>query len=97
MASQLVLECSEALARKHWKITFAESVTAGRMSYEFSTTPQSGKVLLGGIVCYDASVKEGLLHVPHGLIKEFTPESAEVTKEIAIGFYPMTMPKSALA
>lgn len=83
MATPNVLRCSEALAAKQWKIAFAESASAGKMSYEFSTVPESGKILLGGLVCYDACVKEGLLEISPDLIRAFTAESAEVTRAMA--------------
>lgn len=83
MPSKMVMECSNALAAKGWNIAFAESATAGRMSAEFSMTKKSGKILSGGIVCYDACVKETLLNVPHSIIEKYTPESKEVTQILA--------------
>ncbi|MDP9079669.1 MAG: CinA family protein [Bacteroidota bacterium] len=35
------------------------------------------------MTCYDASLKETVLKVPHKLIEKFTPESQEVTDELA--------------
>jgi len=78
-----VIECSRAIAEKGWKIAFAESATAGRLTSEFSLAPDSGKILLGGITCYDAAVKKELLHVPSDVIGKFTCESSEVTKILA--------------
>jgi len=78
-----VMECSKAIAGKGWKIAFAESATAGRLMSEFSLAPDSGKILLGGITCYDTSVKKELLRVPSDVIEEFTCESSEVTKMLA--------------
>lgn len=75
--------CSKLLADKGLTIAFAESATAGWLCSEFAIAPQSGQVLKGGIVCYDASLKESILNVPHTLIEEFTPESQEVTKALA--------------
>jgi nicotinamide-nucleotide amidase len=86
MASPQVIACSKALAEKDWTISFVESASAGKMSYEFSTVPDSGKILIGGLVCYDACMKEDILQIPHGLIETFTPESAEVTKAMAVSF-----------
>jgi nicotinamide-nucleotide amidase len=86
MPSLQVIACSKALAKNNWTIAFVESATAGKMSYEFSTVPDSGKILLGGLVCYNAVTKEDILQIPHGLIETFTPESSEVTKEMAISF-----------
>lgn len=86
MASSEVIACTQALVEKKWTIAFIESASAGKMCYEFSTVPGSGKVLMGGVVCYDVCFKENILEIPHGLIEVFTPESAEVTKAMAINF-----------
>lgn len=84
MAEQAILKCSRLLAEKGYTIAFAESATAGWLCSEFALSPDSGKVLKGAIVCYDASLKESLLKVPRNLIETHTPESEEVTKEMAI-------------
>lgn len=86
MISNKVIECSKAIAQKGWKITFVESASAGRMCYEFSRVPDSGKILIGGMVCYDASMKEEMLEIPPELVEIFTPESAEVTEVMAQNF-----------
>jgi nicotinamide-nucleotide amidase len=83
MPSEIVLQCSKAVADQGLNIAFTESATAGRMCSEFSLTPTSGDILRGGISCYEVFIKENILKVPHRLIKEFTPESAEVTKSLA--------------
>jgi nicotinamide-nucleotide amidase len=83
MPSEIIIQCSEAIAAKGWNIAFAESASAGKLSAEFSLTPLSGKVLRGGIVCYEVFVKEQILHVPHTLIEQYTPESEEVTEVLA--------------
>ncbi|MCF0040167.1 CinA family protein [Dyadobacter fanqingshengii] len=83
MPSQIIKDCSSALAAKRLTVAFVESASAGRLSAEFSLCPESGKVLKGGLVCYDASLKIGILRVPKKMIDTFTPESAEVTHELA--------------
>jgi nicotinamide-nucleotide amidase len=83
MPSALVIECSKLLCERNLTIAFAESATAGRLASEFSLTPDSGKVLQGGLVCYDARIKEGVLKIPPEIIKRYTPESAEVTHQMA--------------
>lgn len=83
MPSQLIHDCSKLLADKKLTIAFAESATAGRLSAEFSLIPDCGQILKGGIVCYDACVKQDILGVPERLVKKYTPESAEVTAEMA--------------
>ena len=75
--------CSKLMAGKGLTIAFAESATAGWLCSEFALTEDSGKVLKGGIACYDADLKVSLLGVPQVLIDEFTPESMEVTREMA--------------
>lgn len=90
MASQEVIDCSKALVAKNWTIVFVESASAGKMSYEFSTVPDSGKILIGGMVCYNACMKEDALEIPHHLIETFTPESAEVTQAMAVHFCKFT-------
>lgn len=78
-----VAQCSELLAQHGLTIAFAESATAGFLSFLFSLANRSGEVLKGGITCYDACVKEDVLHVPAALIERFTPESLEVSAAIA--------------
>ena len=68
-------------------LAFAESATAGRLAYEFSLVPDSGKILMGGLVCYDACIKKVTLGIPSEFIEKYTPESAEVTKELAQRLY----------
>ena len=87
MASEKVTACCQALIEKNMTISFAESASAGKMSYEFSTVVNSGRILIGGIVCYHSSMKEDLLHIPWGTIEQYTAESAEVTKLMAQNFY----------
>src|SRR5438270_10903085 len=76
-------ECGKELKKQKLTIAFAESATAGRLSAEFSLIPDSGDFLIGGLVCYDACLKQDILGVPEELIKKYTPESAEVTSELA--------------
>lgn len=83
MAEQSILECSKLIAEKGLTIAFAESATAGWLCSEFALAPESGDILKGGIVCYDATLKESILKVPHSLIDKFTPESEQVTAEMA--------------
>lgn len=83
MPLESITICSRHLADKGLKIALAESATAGWLASEFSLTPTSGGVLLGGIVCYDACTKEALFDIPQEIIDEYTPESAEITRLLA--------------
>jgi nicotinamide-nucleotide amidase len=85
MPSEIVIKCSHALKDESLTIAFAESVTAGKVISEFALIPNCGSVLNGSIVCYDVSVKQSLLGVPAEMIERYTPESAEVTEQLAIG------------
>jgi nicotinamide-nucleotide amidase len=83
MAESKISICSRLMAEQGLTISFAESATAGWLCSEFSLTEESGKVLKGGIACYDADLKVKLLGVPQRLIDDYTPESMEVTREMA--------------
>src|SRR4051812_21342141 len=83
MAEELILKASKLIADHKLTIAFAESATAGWLCSEFALAPESGKTLMGGIVCYDANIKKYLLKIPEDFIKKYTPESAEVTEELA--------------
>lgn len=87
MASEKVIACCDVLIKRNLTITFVESASAGKLNYEFSTVFNSGKILIGGIVCYHTSMKEDLLSIPHGTIKKYSAESAVVTKLMAQNFY----------
>ena len=83
MAESKIGICSRLMAERGLTVAFAESATAGWLCSEFALTEESGKVLQGGIACYDANLKVQLLKVPQELIDKFTPESMEVTREMA--------------
>src|ERR1700754_3180404 len=83
MAESKISVCSKLIAQRGLTIAFAESATAGWLCSEFALTEDSGKVLQGGITCYNADLKVSLLGVPQSLINMFTPESMEVTREMA--------------
>ena len=87
MASEKVIACCQALIEKKLTITFVESASAGKMSYEFSTVINSGQILIGGMVCYHTSMKENLLHIPKETIEKYSAESAEVTQLMAQNFH----------
>ncbi len=85
MTSENMMTAGKMLIDQKLTIAFAESATAGRLSAEFSMIENAGKFLKGGIVCYDACLKENLLSVDHTLIQTYTPESMEVTQAISHG------------
>ena len=82
MPSSIVIKFAKLLADHKLTVSVVESATAGRLAYELSQTEYAGSILKGGIVCYDACIKQDLMGIPKNLIDKFTPESAEVTKAI---------------
>lgn len=78
-----LIQCAKLMTEKGLTIAFVESATGGRVTSDFSLVPHAGKFLKGGLVCYDAKLKETILNVPKRLIDEKTPESMEVTEAIA--------------
>jgi nicotinamide-nucleotide amidase len=76
--------CARLLSEQGLTISFVESATAGKLAYEFSLTEYSGQILKGGLICYDACLKEDILGIPKKMIDEFTPESPEITHEMAV-------------
>jgi len=85
MEQNIFEECRELLVQYNLTMACVESATAGELTATFSLTQQSGDFLKGGLICYDACIKEDLLKVDPALLKEFTPESTEVTYEITKG------------
>jgi len=85
MTNTTLQQVGKMLIEKKMSVAFSESATAGRLTSEFSMIDNAGEFLKGGVACYDACIKEGLLKVDHNLIERFTPESMEVTKAIAEG------------
>ena len=83
MPSDILIKSSKILLSKELTIATAESATAGRLAAEFSLIPDCGKTLKGGIISYDACIKEDILGVSDELVKKHTPESAEVTEDMA--------------
>ena len=53
--------CAKLLADKGLTVVFIESATAGYLAHRFSVSPYSGDVLMGGLVCYDVSIKKQVL------------------------------------
>lgn len=87
MPGKSVTACCEALIEKKLTISFVESASAGKISYDFSTVINSGQILMGGLVCYHESVKENLLNIPKEIIEKNTAESAIVTQLMAKNFH----------
>ena len=73
------------LKEKKMKISFAESITGGNISGEFTKNAGASEVLLGGIITYSNEVKIKLLDVKKETLNKFGAVSKECAKEMAIG------------
>ena len=74
-----------ALARAGLQLAVAESCTGGMVGEWISAVPGSSDYFLGGVISYDNSLKEGLLGVPHEVIREHGAVSAESALVMAKG------------
>lgn len=83
MPSKSVIACCHSLLSHNLTIAFAESASTGRLIYDFTSVPDCGQIIKGSIVCYDRSVKEGLMKIPADVIDKYTAESPEVTQYLA--------------
>jgi nicotinamide-nucleotide amidase len=82
---ELAKQCCLLLKNKKLSIAFAESVTSGALCAGLGAIKGSGAVFKGGLVCYDGDLKKQYLGVSDTMIAHYTPESAEVTRQMAIG------------
>jgi nicotinamide-nucleotide amidase len=89
MSDNELWRCADILTARGLTVSFAESATAGRIMADFSLVPDAGKFLKGGLVCYDACLKEDVLEVPASLIEKYSAESAEVTEALAQGLHKL--------
>ena len=76
---------AQSLNLRHSYVVFAESLTAGLISSEFSKIPGSSRFLWGGFVVYTPIAKEKLLGVPRSLIEECGVVSEECALSMAEG------------
>ena len=63
----------------------AESCTGGLLGSVLTDVPGASKVYLGGIISYAYEIKEKLLGVDEGILKEKGAVCAEVAEQMAVG------------
>ena len=73
------------LKSKKLKISVAESCTGGMLGEMITRIPGSSKYFQGGVISYNAQVKEGLLKVPREAIIKYGEASRQVAKLMAEG------------
>lgn len=85
MVSRTVIACCHTLLEREMNIAFAESVTTGKLVYDYSSVPNCGTIVKGSVVCYDRSTKEELFGISAEIIDKYSAESQEVTQLLADG------------
>jgi competence/damage-inducible protein CinA-like protein len=71
--------------RQSVRIGVAESCTGGLVAVRLTEVPGSSDVFMGGVICYDNSLKISLLDVPADLIAAEGAVSEAVVREMARG------------
>ena len=79
-----------ALKKRGATVSAAESCTGGLISELLTSRPGSSSFMLGAVTSYAASVKENVLGVRGGTIKEFGTVSSECAIEMADGVRKLT-------
>lgn len=72
------------LTNKHLTIGSVESLTAGEFIATLADVPGASKVVRGGLVTYQVSLKTSLLGIKPSTIKKYGVVSKEIAKEMAI-------------
>ena len=73
------------LKTKKLKVAVAESCTGGMLGEMITRIPGSSEYFQGGVVSYNAKIKEDLLKVPPEVIKKYGEVSKEVAQLMAEG------------
>ena len=73
------------LRTKKLKVAVAESCTGGMLGEMITRTPGSSEYFQGGVISYDAKVKEDLLKVPTKVLKKYGEVSEQVARLMAEG------------
>ncbi len=79
----------ELLNSKGLTISCAESFTGGGFSNYITNIPNASKCFMGGIVCYNAKIKENILGVKKETIEAFGTISKECCEEMVINCHKL--------
>ncbi|MFM5904426.1 MAG: CinA family protein [Microbacteriaceae bacterium] len=80
-AAQILATCRQ----RGFKLGFAESLTGGALCSAFVDVPGASDVVLGAVVAYATSVKQGVLGVDDTLILDRGVVNAEAAEQMARG------------
>jgi nicotinamide-nucleotide amidase len=81
----LAAELGQSLLQREWKLSTAESCTAGGVAYAITTTPGSSAWFERGFVTYSNLSKEELLNVSASTLQNLGAVSEETAREMAEG------------
>lgn len=73
------------LRRKGYTLATAESCTGGAIASAITRVAGCSDVMLGGVVAYHNSVKQGMLGVAHETLREYGAVSEAVVREMVCG------------
>lgn len=82
---KISIEIGKILTEKARSLAVAESCTGGYISHCITKIAGSSAYFKGGVVAYDNSIKQFLLHVSEKTLKDFGAVSVETAKEMAAG------------
>lgn len=74
-----------ALKAQKKKVVFAESLTGGLISAEFTKRPGASEILWGSFVTYSVESKKKLLYVPQNTLDMYGVVSIETAEAMALG------------
>ncbi len=85
------------LAEKDKTLSVAESCTGGYIAHLITTVPGSSKYFMGGVVSYDNTVKENVLHVNEDTLDNAGAVSEETVWQMAHGVKALMKTDYAIA
>jgi len=85
MVEALEIRVGQALRRRKWTLSLAESCTGGLVSHRLTNVPGSSEYYRGGIVSYANEAKVGLLMVRPETLAAHGAVSRETALEMAVG------------
>jgi nicotinamide-nucleotide amidase len=97
LIEQLVIQLSEKLKARDWKLTTAESCTGGGLAYHLTHVPGSSSWFERGFVTYSNQAKEELLGVNPSTLTQFGAVSEETAREMAEGALRNSQAQASIA
>ncbi|MGZ3865561.1 MAG: CinA family protein [Bacteroidia bacterium] len=85
MSKSIAAEIGKVLSAQGKTLAVAESCTGGFISHSITINAGSSAYFKGGVVAYDNSIKQFLLHVNENTLKNFGAVSIETAREMAAG------------